>query len=391
MVYAIYFLIIKHPLMQNTFTFSFKNALMILPVWLVFQISSGTAQTLLVKWDMVGQFGPTATPSAYWPMNAGKLVSAVGQNTAAFVTSTGTATDPVMICNDWNVPAGNAWFMANFATTGFLGNTFNFVLGTFQFGPKNFKAQYSVTGSGGPWVDFGSAISFGTMGGSNTYNFTLPGICDNQSDVYVRLVTTTTPSSTGGAYFDEIDVTSTNPLAVNLISFDGKMVTGGVELGWITGVETNIRSYELQRSADGDHFTALGTIPAMGNSENHYIFTDGEGKEAGNYYYRLQFNQVNGNISYSSTIRVIMPALASEVKLYPNPAGDVLNVRRNAVHEGDQLMLVDTKGKVQWQQELLVTQSLLPLNIRSLAQGAYLLVIQNEKRHEMQVSRFMKN
>jgi VCBS repeat-containing protein len=167
------------------------------------------AQSSMVKWS----FGASNSPSSNVAINAGKLVTAVGQSSSAFATTgLGFPNEPIYICNNWNVGLGNAYWLINFSTTGYTSTSINFNLGTFQFGPKDFKMQYSTSSATGPWTDQGFTVAFGAVGASgvlNSYSQNLPAACDNQTNVWLRLVTTSAPSSTGGGIIDEVEILGT--------------------------------------------------------------------------------------------------------------------------------------------------------------------------------------
>ncbi len=182
-------------------------------------ISSGSqAQISLVKWDMTGQLGPTVTPSSNLASNNGKLVSAVGQTSAAFVTQDPCVfTNQVFQCNGWNNGAGTSYFLANFSTVNYSSNTFKYVLTYLsEFGPKNFQTQYSTGSATGPWTNIGSAISFsGTApncGTPSNQSISLPAACNNLANVWVRVYTTDNITQTGyvgGPSWDNVEVTGT--------------------------------------------------------------------------------------------------------------------------------------------------------------------------------------
>jgi hypothetical protein len=91
------------------------------------------------------------------------------------------------------------------------------------------------------------------------------------------------------------------------ISVNAKCEGSGVVITWKTAQEPNIR-YNVERSADGIHWTAIGNKPATGNSirETSYFFTDN--KPVQNAYYRIAEYDLDDNVQYSSVIRSSFPA-----------------------------------------------------------------------------------
>jgi hypothetical protein len=176
------------------------------------------AQTSMVKWS----FGFSNTPTSNVAINSGKLVTVAGA-ASGFASGVGFPTDPVYVSSSgWNNGAGNSWWLINFSSTNYTGLTINFRLGTFQFGPKDFKMQYSTSSASGPWTDQGFTVAFGAVGASgafNSYTQSLPVACENQTNVWVRFVTTSaTASAGGGAVIDEVEITGTASCAAPAVS-----------------------------------------------------------------------------------------------------------------------------------------------------------------------------
>src|SRR5690606_27027987 len=77
-------------------------------------------------------------------------------------------------------------------------------------------------------------------------------------------------------------------LPVKLLSFNWVSNGQANKLTWKTIEEVNLNHFELQRSADGQNFTTISSIPAKGVGSNGqtYAATD-EFPFAGNNLYRL--------------------------------------------------------------------------------------------------------
>lgn len=160
---------------------------------------SGNAQVSLVEWSGFAS-GPPVSATSFLAMNSGKQLTNSGQ-TSAFVSDIGSG--PMFIANGWSI--GN-YFQANFSTINYSTNTITFLLGAFEFGAKNFKLQYA-TGSPTTFTDFGAAISFPGSGGQNTFTYSLPAACNNQTNVYIRITATSASNGGGGDFLDDVEVT----------------------------------------------------------------------------------------------------------------------------------------------------------------------------------------
>ncbi len=319
---------------------------------LLFTILSGAnAQTQLVKWDF-SSF--TNTPTNSLPQNTGKLVTAVGQNQAAFISAVGLPTDPPFICNGWDVPASTAYFLINFSTLNYESNTITYLLGAFQFGAKSFQPQYSVSGAGGPWTDFGTAVTFPAAGGDQMFtNVPLPAACDNQANVWVRLLSTTTPFSNGGDYVDEIEVNGNLmvPLPVSLSGFNVRAEKNHNLVSWGTETETNNSHFDLQHGTNGNDFITIATIPSKainGNSHSRLDYSYADINTAnGHNYYRLQQTDINGRFIYSEVLDIVNTHTNNPVKVYPNPVIDLLHIELYAEEAYPlTLTLTDIQGRL---------------------------------------------
>ncbi len=94
-------------------------------------------------------------------------------------------------------------------------------------------------------------------------------------------------------------------LPVDLISFSGTCLNNDANITWSTVVETNSNYFTLEKSADGQNFTWLANINAVGNSNHtqNYSYTDGSGIE-GTAYYRLSETDRNGATKIYNIISV---------------------------------------------------------------------------------------
>lgn len=144
-------------------------------------------------------------------------------------------------------------------------------------------------------------------------------------------------------------------LPVELVEFNAhRMDMNTVQLFWATASEINNDFFEIQRSEDGEFWTALSQVPGAGKSnrrieyiENDYAALPGES------FYRLRQVDYDGTEDYSNTVYV--PALPegddkTEVifQTFPNPIerGNRLNLVLENL-DGKDLLLVlrDVNGR----------------------------------------------
>jgi len=357
----------------------------ILTITLLFTMLATNAQTQLVQWNF-SNF--TNTPTSSLPQNNGKLVTAVGQNQPAFVSSVGTPFDPPYICNGWNVPANTAYFLINFSTLNYGSNTITYFLGAFQFGVKSFQPQYSVVSDLGPWIDFGTAVTFPGAGGNQMFtNVPLPLICDNQPNVWVRLLSTTTTVNTGGDYIDEITVSGNImvPLPVSISNFSIKTEKNNNLVSWTTETETNNSHFDLQKSTNANDFTTIANIPSRAkdgnsNTQLNYSYADAN-PAAGHNYYRLKQTDINGSVVYSEVLHAVNSKSDASIRVYPNPAKDMLNIEVYSANGLPlTLTLTDMQGNVvkKISSDISIGNNAIAVDMKPLLTGIYTLHLYQE-------------
>jgi Fibronectin type III domain/Secretion system C-terminal sorting domain len=160
-------------------------------------------------------------------------------------------------------------------------------------------------------------------------------------------------------------------LPVTWLNFTGKKVQEGIELNWSTSTEQNTADFEVQHSINAQQWSAVGTLPAAGNSStvrNYQYVHQGPFKTSLQHYYRILQRDLDGKFSYSKVIRIDYPEAARDLVLYPNPASDVLHV---SLTERLELRLVNTQGVVVWKGVLPAGRHEIPVS--NFAAGNYIL------------------
>lgn len=133
-------------------------------------------------------------------------------------------------------------------------------------------------------------------------------------------------SGNGGAGRVSISVFALNPLPIELVAFSGKNVGNAVELVWSTASERNNEKFQIERSADGNEFIAIGNILGNGTTTetNHYKFIDFK-PVLGTNYYRLKQIDFDGKSEYSPIVSVLFQKEGT-ISIYPTLVQSELNV-----------------------------------------------------------------
>jgi Leucine-rich repeat (LRR) protein len=166
-------------------------------------------------------------------------------------------------------------------------------------------------------------------------------------------------------------------LPIKLVSFTGKRQENLVVLQWTTASEINTRYFELQRSPDGNAFTAIATLVAAGNSNANvnYNYHDNAGNAA-LYYYRLKTVDADGKFFYSKVVKIVRNFSAPAITLLPNPAKDRVVLRLPLALQGSTVVINNMGGQTVKTIFIPAGTTQLTLNLHGLAQGLYSVVYQ---------------
>jgi hypothetical protein len=133
-----------------------------------------------------------------------------------------------------------------------------------------------------------------------------------------------------------------NPLPVVLTDFKATAQKNKVFLKWNTATETDNRSFELERSTDGIHYTTLTTLAGHGttNTSSDYDYTDLLAVKGKNFY-RLKINGVNGRHEYSD-VRVAEIDYGKLISVFNNPVKGNLVIDASAATK---IVLLNMNGQ----------------------------------------------
>lgn len=169
------------------------------------------------------------------------------------------------------------------------------------------------------------------------------------------------------------------PLPLELTSFHAVKQGWQTKLGWQTADEKQTAHFEVERSAGGKVFAAIGRIAAAGSGAHRYETIDAA-PEAGNNLYRLKMTDVDGSFTYSNVVSVFFNDVNSNAALYPNPAYDELHIRSAAAQT---ISVYNSLGQVVLTQD--IGQGSAVLDIRALKDGTYYLSLNGQQM------KFVKN
>ncbi|OJJ15446.1 hypothetical protein BKI52_39210 [marine bacterium AO1-C] len=155
-------------------------------------------------------------------------------------------------------------------------------------------------------------------------------------------------------------------LPIELLSFEAKRINAQqIVLQWSTITETNNRGFDIEMSADGQHYKKVGFVAGAGDHKGilNYEYFVVNSQAA---YYRLKQVDYDGQYAYSPIRYVEGVDLSLSLQVYPNPTQKKVilsleNYSKEAtlwVHDIQGKVLLKTKGSLPQLNERLNTQLL---------------------------------
>lgn len=168
-----------------------------------------------------------------------------------------------------------------------------------------------------------------------------------------------------------------NALPVLFILFNGKCEDNKVLLTWKTAQEQNSGHFNIERSVDGINWTAIGNLPAAGNSSNGHSYSFTDNTPAQNNFYRIAEYNLNGRVQYTGILKSSCNT-TDVFSVWPNPVSSTVFISIGAHGESQAtIRIFDSKGalvKVQ-RATVLRGRNLLSADVKSLANGVYSLSV----------------
>ena len=226
-------------------------------------------------------------------------------------------------------------------------------------------AAGSITAGSAPFIgSYRPETPFSTFDGANPNGTWTLNVCDELS------------GNTGSVRYVKLFFSTALPVA--LTTFTATPVEGkSVRLQWATAAEHNSARFDVERSADGQQFHTIATVPAAGNTndEHKYERMDRTPLPAENYY-RLRQVDADGTFEYAPIRVVTLPDRAASRRVYPNPAQVSFFVENDG--EEGRLSLFDVAGNPVLEQALPAGSRRTEIRTEGLPSGFYSIKIQTE-------------
>jgi len=201
---------------------------------------------------------------------------------------------------------------------------------------------------------------------------------------------------TGGTGASPWDI---SPLPVELISFTGYNNGEINVLDWTTASEKNTLKFEVERrTSTSNGFVYIGEKPAAGfsNTTLNYTLNDLY-PSIGDNYYRLKIIDADGSVDYSPTILITNKDNITYTdlitKIYPNPANQILFIDYQSANQSKiKLKVFDALGQEILSNNLntIKGNQQFKLDVYTLANGVYIINIQDENTGKISQTKFVK-
>ena len=222
-------------------------------------------------------------------------------------------------------------------------------------------AQY-INNSGFRWEVPGSPswVTGNTFGADSLFGYVTSNAVTNNYSLPERRFTL-------GSY------SKFNALPVKLLYFTAIADGSKVRLNWEAANEQETMKYEIEKSLTATNFSKMGTVISRQLSQSAYIDFDNSPALGWNYY-RLKVIDKSGRFFYSPIRPVKFTRGQEEVKIFPVPASDVLNVLLPSSYVNSAtLLLYSIDGK--FIASLKPSVNNVKINVKPLAGGTYIIKI----------------
>jgi len=128
-----------------------------------------------------------------------------------------------------------------------------------------------------------------------------------------------------------------------------------IEVQWRVDNERNIKQYEVEKSTDGSNFTSIAQQKPTANNGGSAVYVSADANAVTGFnYYRVKSTDINGKISYTNVVKVLVGTLKQDITIYPNPITDgMIHLQFTNMPEGKyKIRLLNKLGQVILQKQI---------------------------------------
>ncbi len=215
-----------------------------------------------------------------------------------------------------------------------------------QISPTEFKITVNLIAS--------SEYKFITQNGSWALSYGI-GIQDDPTAIYGGTIVTNGQNilspALSGTYTIDVNFATNSftvvvVLPVEITSFNAVSNNNNVKTVWQTATEFNTDHFTVQQSKEGNYYTNIGSVKAIGTGNNSYQFTDVQPSKGKNYY-RLQIIDNSGAIYYGK-VAIVQFNGNHTIVVYPTIIQEsIVHIRINEATAGKAtIRVIDLNGRI---------------------------------------------
>jgi hypothetical protein len=153
----------------------------------------------------------------------------------------------------------------------------------------------------------------------------------------------------------EIVFKKASTLPLTYITLKSWRDNNNINIQWKVANETDIKTYTVEKSIDGIHFTKIAFVPVVGMhlAAVQYNSTD-TSTITGDCYYRISGTVSNGVLIYSPTVKVEYENTNASISIVPNPiVNGTIRLQFNNMEQGKyNIRLLNSLGQLLSQREI---------------------------------------
>ncbi len=170
-------------------------------------------------------------------------------------------------------------------------------------------------------------------------------------------------------------------LPLTFILLNAQQNNGKIGLKWIVNNEENTQSYQIEKSYNGQLFTAISSV-AADISKAHIYYWENTFASNAITYFRVKSIDKNGSSYYSPTVTIAKKSLKKGISIFPNPVeGNELKLSFNNQPAGNySIRLIGYSGQQFFKKTIIVSAGFQTNNVEiphDCYKGNYLLEIIN--------------
>jgi hypothetical protein len=170
-------------------------------------------------------------------------------------------------------------------------------------------------------------------------------------------------------------------LPINLLSFNVIDNAGFASLSWQTCNESNVKTFEVQKSADARSFLAIGNVAARnGACGTTYSYRDAK-ELAGTAFYRLRVVDNDGKQFYSAIVSV-SGKIPTKVSVFPNPVVNNLVLSHPKATDDAVIKIVSMNGSLVASYKVQKDAVQTSVDVSKLAKGNYIVIFHNAQQSQ---------